>query len=54
MSKNNCIYIVSLVSKLYCFYANTNVADCGSVALENAEEIMKEMPRSYKALGKNR
>ncbi|XP_065526729.1 mitogen-activated protein kinase kinase kinase 19 [Lathamus discolor] len=27
--------------------------DCGSVALENAEKIMKEMHRSYKALGKN-
>ncbi|KAM9012024.1 mitogen-activated protein kinase kinase kinase 19 isoform 2-T2 [Ara ararauna] len=53
MSKNNCIYIVSLVSKLYCFYANTNVADCGSVALENAEKITKEMHQSYKALGKN-
>ncbi|XP_057257845.1 mitogen-activated protein kinase kinase kinase 19 isoform X2 [Pezoporus wallicus] len=53
MSKKNCIYIVSLVSKLYCIYANTNVADCGSVALENAEKITKEMNRSYKALGKN-
>lgn len=55
ISKNNCIYFVLLVSKLYLLLYEYEfiIAGCGSaVALQSANKIMNEMRQSHKGLGK--